>query len=519
MLRKTKYLCLMRFTNWAAGIGLVVVGCKQEKPVLGSASGYPEPVARILVQRCAGCHYGASTGSDPDHSHGRLLEGGTSPTRLNLARWDSLFYGYRGEVAPVVPFSPEWSHLLWQVNWDSTRGPTASPLMPPPLPDSSNLLTPSDIELLRTWIAQGAPNAQGELPWSSRRTTGRRKAFVCAAGSDLVAVLDLDTYHVMHYIPVGIYPTADESPHYIQISPDGRYFYVTLIAGAAIEKYRTDTYEKVGRVEVGSDPAHIELSGDGRLAVVTHFTTTQPVKLTLLDVERMQVLDELRDPTGQIVARPHGLWVTRDLRYAYVTANAGNYLTKIEIDPSRGRFVDFTQVPLVPGDLPQPDSRWGPYQILAEPTGLYYFVSCDAANQVRVFRRRDDSLVAVIPTASAPKLMAYHNGLVYVACLKASAPALQGEKLGAITVIDAQNPRLLTHLYGLGHLPRGLSVDPVKSTLVVSFENVAGTDPPHHPQAGLPGAPGKVYFVQIPSFQTQAVREIPLNGYGLALVP
>ncbi|RMF54078.1 MAG: hypothetical protein D6750_00245, partial [Bacteroidetes bacterium] len=357
----------MRFARWAAGVGLVLVGCKRERPALGLASGYPEPVARILLQRCAGCHTSVSAASDAEHGHGEPLEGRTPATRLNLARWDSLFYGYRGEVAPVVPFSPEWSHLLWQVNWDSTRGPTASPLMPPPLPDSSNLLTPAEIELLRTWIAQGAPNAQGELPWSTRRTTGRRKAFVCAAGSDLVAVLDLDSYHVMHYIPVGIYPTAVESPHYIQISPDGRYFYVTLIAGAAVEKYRTDTYEKVGRVEVGPDPAHIELSSDGRFAVVTHFTTTAPVKLTLLDAENLRVLDELRDPAGQIIARPHGLWLTPDFRYAYVTANTGNYLTKVEISPDRQRFIDFTQIPLRPGELPQPDPRWGPYQILAEP--------------------------------------------------------------------------------------------------------------------------------------------------------
>lgn len=500
--------------------GLLMIGCKREvAPPIALASGYPEPVARILVQRCAGCHNSASTVAGSDHGHGRPLEGRAPSIRLNLERWDSLFYGYRGEVAPVVPFSPEWSHLLWQVNPDPTRGPVASPLMPPPLPDSSNLLTPEEIDLLRTWIAQGAPNAQGQLPWSARRTTGRRKAFAAAAGSDIVAVLDLDTYQIMHYIPVGIYPTATESPHYIQVSPDGRYFYVTLIAGAAIEKYRTDTYEKVGRVAVGPDPAHIELSGDGRYAVVTHFTTTAPVKLTLLDAERMQILDELRDPTGQVIALPHGLWLTQDLRFAYVTANAGNYLTRVQIDPALGKFVDFVQWPLVPGDLPQPDTRWGPYQILAEPTGLYYFVSCDAANQVRVFRQRDDSLVAVIPTASAPKLMAYHNGLVYVACLKASAPALQGERLGAVAVIDAQNPRLLTHLYGLGHLPRGIGVDPEKRTLVVSFENVAGADPPHHPQPGLPSAPGKVYFVQIPSFQTQAVREIPLQGYGLVLVP
>lgn len=505
---------------WQAGAIVVLWSCRGvEAPTVSEASGFPEPVARILVQKCAGCH-GSSQSPSFSHGHsGGEANPSPAPTSLNLSRWDSLFYGYQGEVGMAVPFTPAWSHLLWQVNPYPTEGPTAQPLMPPPTPDSSNLLSPAEIQTLRRWIAEGAPNRNGEIPWAHRRHTSSRKVFVCAAGSDLIAVLDADTYHLMHYIPVGIYPGAIESPHYIQLSPDRRYLYVTLISGAAIEKYRTDTYEKVGRVEVGPDPAHIEFSADGRYAVITHFTTTAPVKLTLLDAENLQILDELHDPTGQIIARPHGLWISPDFRYAYVTANAGNYLTKVEISPDRRHFVDFTQIPVVRGALPQPDTRWGPYQILVEPTGRYYFVSCDASNEVRVFRQSDDSLVAIIPTAAAPKLMTYLDGLVYVACLKASASGLQGQKLGAIAVIDAENLRLLTHIYNLGHLPRGIGADPVRKQLFVSFENTAGNDPPHHYVEGLPGSPGKVYVVEVPTFRTRAVREIALAGYGLSLTP
>ncbi|GIV23895.1 MAG: YncE family protein [Bacteroidia bacterium] len=513
-----------RLSFWLAGLWALLLGaCRSAKePPLAEASAFPEPVARILVRRCAGCHNGSAfLSSEAEHDHG-----GPSPaevswigTRVNLTRWDSLLYGYRGEVGMVVPGSPDWSHLLWQVNRFPHLGPTAAPIMPPPVPDSSNLLTAEDIEVLRTWIAQGAPNKEGQVPWADRLTTPHRKAFVCAAGSDLIAVLDLDTYHIMRYIPVGVSPGAIESPHYIQISPDKRYLYVTLIGGAAIEKYRTDTYEKVGRLAVAPDPAHIELSPDGRYAVITHFTTTSPVKLTLIDAENLRILDQLNDPTGQVILRPHGLWVTPDFRYAYVTANTGNYITRVELSPDRQRFIDFTQIPLAPGLLPQPDTRWGPYQIIGEPTGQYYFVSCDAANEVRVFRQADDSLIAVIPTATAPKLMTYANNLLFVLCLKASAPALQGDKLGAIAVIDVQNLRLLTHIYNTGHLPRGIGIDPIRQQLWVSFENLAGSDPPHHYVEGLAGSPGKVYVLALPTFTLQAVREIALAGYGLALIP
>ncbi len=503
-------------------LGVGLWGCQRvERPNWSEASSYPDSIAAILVRRCAGCHGGSPTlpPSDHGHSSGSPLAPSQAYAALNLARWDSLFYGYRGEAAMIVPGFPEWSHLLWQVNRFSEIAPTSEPLMPPPHPDSSNLLTWEEVLRLKAWIEAGAPNKNGRRPYAEMTASPHRKVFVCNSGSDLIAVFDADSYRLIAYIPVGIDPGLIESPHYIQLSPDQRYLYVTLIAGSAIEKYRTDTYEKVGRLEVGAEPAHIEFSSDGRYAVITHFTDVAPVKLTLIDAESMTILDELRDPSALIIARPHGLWVTPDFRYAYVTANAGNYITKVEIRSDRRQFVDFTQIPLENGAIPRVTNLWGPYQIIAPEGSPYYFVSCDASHEVRVFDRRADTLVKVLPVASAPKLMTYHEGLLYVACLKAEAPALQEEKRGAIGVIDVQRLRVLTHIYNTGHLPRGIGVDPVRRKLWLSFENIAGIDPPHHYVGGIPGAPAKAYVLSLPTFQIEAVREMALVGYGLAVSP
>lgn len=492
-----------------------MAGCRAlDPPNLSEGSGFPPNVASILLPKCGGCHGTLSQG---------LTHSGHSPAvsyqAFTLTRWESLFYGPSQEVPLIVPAHPFWSRLLWRVNRYPELGPTAESLCPPPTADSANLLTRDEVEKLWQWIAEGAPHAAGHRPWQERKQTHHRKAFICASGSDLIAVYDLDSYHLIDFIVVGVRDGQIESPHYIQLSPDKKYLYVTLIAGSAVEKYRTDTHEKVGRVEVGAEPAHIELSEDGRRAVITHFTDAAPIKLTLIDAERMEVLDVIQDAQGEIIARPHGLWVTSDFRYAYVTANAGNYITKVEISLDRRRFVGFEQIPLAPGLIPRVDPQWGPYQILAEPSGQYYFVSCDASNEVRVFRQRSDSFVMAIPTARAPKLMTYHNGLVYVACLKARAAGLQGDRLGAIAVIQVEPLQLLTHIYGTGHLPRGIGVDPLQNHLLLSFENVAGTDPPHHYVEGLPGAPAKLYVLRIPTFQTLAVREFALVGYGLAVSP
>jgi hypothetical protein len=102
----------------------------------------------------------------------------------------------------VVPGHPEWSHLLWQVNRYPEIAPTAEPIMPPPHPDSSNLLTEAEVRQLKAWIAAGAPSKDGRRPYAEMTTTPHRKAFACNAGSDLIAVFDADTYRLMAYIPV-----------------------------------------------------------------------------------------------------------------------------------------------------------------------------------------------------------------------------------------------------------------------------------------------------------------------------
>lgn len=489
-----------------------LLACRRQSFAPETVGDYPAEVGRILLARCAGCHKSSAA----SHSYASISYSSSSHA-LNLSRWDSLFYGSSREVPLVVPYEPAYSALLWHVNADTSWGPVASPLMPPPAPDSANLLTSAEKNILHTWIAEGAPNAQGKTPWRETELSPHRKVFVCASSADLIAVYHADTYHLLRYIPVGISPQIIESPHFIGLSPDGQYLYVTLISGAAVEKYRTTDYQKVGRLSVAPEPAHIEFTPDGRYGVITHFTDTHPVKLTLIDAEQMVILDELRDPLGEIIARPHGLWLDSAGNFAYVTANAGNYIAKVAIDKVQKRFRDFIQVPLVPGDVPRPDRRWGPYQIVGDGRGRYY-VSCEYSHEVRVFDAEKDSLVGVVPVATAPKLMTYHNGLLYVACLKAEAPPLQGQKLGAIALIQTAPLRLLSHFYGLGHLPRGVGIDPRKQKLFISYENLAGADPPHHPTTAS-NSPGKLYVLSLPNFRLEAIREFAPGGYGLALVP
>jgi DNA-binding beta-propeller fold protein YncE len=60
-----------------------------------------------------------------------------------------------------------------------------------------------------------------------------RKAFITNQASDYVAVVNLDNNHLIRLLDVGGRNNQTQpldSPHYIMVDKDGRYFYVSLIA-------------------------------------------------------------------------------------------------------------------------------------------------------------------------------------------------------------------------------------------------------------------------------------------------
>src|SRR5690349_7159944 len=97
---------------------LLITSCKYDKvePDNIAASGYPEAVGNILVNKCStsGCH----------NSISRSVAGG-----LDFSSWNALFEGGRNGTS-VIPFSAENSYMLYSVNTDTSRGPALTPTMP-----------------------------------------------------------------------------------------------------------------------------------------------------------------------------------------------------------------------------------------------------------------------------------------------------------------------------------------------------------------------------------------------------
>ncbi|MDX2246634.1 MAG: beta-propeller fold lactonase family protein [Bacteroidia bacterium] len=482
---------------------ILLVSCEHEYPSEKDVvnSGYPENIAPLLLRNCAinTCHTGPE-----------------SPESLDLSTWVNMYRGSDfGSV--IIPGSSRWSHIFQHINTYTDLGIQATPVMPP---DSMEKLSQSEVLLIREWIETGAPNRLGQFYWAAQETQASGKLFTLCAGSDRIAVTDIPTNSIMRMIEVGQYPEDLEAPHFIVLSPDRQYLYVTLIEGGLVEKYRTDNYEFEGRVAIGAAPSIIHLNTTGTRAVITHWNASgAAAKLSMINTEDMSIVQQVK-ASSDFLSFPHGMEITDDFRTLYVGANEGNYYSKLEIDESG--FIGEEKYPVDPINSPVPfaNTLYKPYQLFLTPDESTLFVSCNASDEVRVFDTATDTLMAVIPVGDGPRLMAYdpENNQLFVACRNQESFAEQGSLQGCISVIDVGSRSFVQNIYRVGHRPHGVSVDVAGRRLYVSSENTGGVDELHHPLQGNSQPPGKYNVIDLNTLRVLRNRETQVAEFPNALV-
>lgn len=482
---------------------LLFLSCKRESPTdkeLQSA-GYPDEIGKIILTSCANpaCH-----------------EGPNAPESLDLSTWEKMYEG-SDFGAIMIPFSPDWSHLFQHTNTFEDLGIRATPVMPP---DSADGLSRTTILELKDWIESGAKNRLGELFWATEEAGSGGKMFTLCAGSDLVAVTDLKSNLIMRMFEVGQQPGSLEAPHYITLSPDQQFIYLTLIEGGLVEKYRTDNYEFVSRVAVGATPALIHLNSDGTRAIVTHWNASGAApKATMLNTTDMTIIEQIK-AGGDFISFPHGVEVTDDFSKVYIAANEGNYVSVLDIDMNG--FLNEEKFPVDPDNSPVPfaTNTYKPYQLYLTADESKLFVSCNATNEVRVFDTQDNSLIATIPVGAGPRLMAYDpiSDQLFVACRNEENFSEQGSLQGCVSVIDVGNLSFVKNIYRVGHRPHGVGVDISGKRLFISSENTGGVDELHHPLEGNTQPPGKYNVVNIETLTVLSDEETEVAEFPNALV-
>ncbi|MEM1406953.1 MAG: YncE family protein, partial [Bacteroidota bacterium] len=144
--------------------------------------------------------------------------------------------------------------------------------------------------------------------------------YVTAESEDEVSLIKFDGKEatIEETITVGVWPAEIEGPHGINVSPDGKYWYLSLAHGnpyGTLYKYSTETNQVVGKVELGLFPASLQVSeATGLLYCVNFDLHGDMVPSTVSVVDPEDMIEIQRIETGVM---PHGSRISADGLFHY----------------------------------------------------------------------------------------------------------------------------------------------------------------------------------------------------------
>jgi len=159
--------------------------------------------------------------------------------------------------------------------------------------------------------------------------------YVTAESEDEVALIKFDSKavkaEVVKTIPVGVWPAEIEGPHGINISPDGKYWYLSLAHGlpyGTLYKYSTETNQVVGKTTLGLFPASLQIStATGLLYCVNFNLHGDMVQSSVSVVDPENMIEITKIPTGVM---PHGSRFSPDGLYQYSVGMMSGELFEID---------------------------------------------------------------------------------------------------------------------------------------------------------------------------------------------
>ena len=187
----------------------------------------------------------------------------------------------------------------------------------------------STLLLACTVLTGSALHAESDLTPPTREYF----AYVCAESEDQVALVRFGPsgIEVTKTITVGSFPAETEGPHGINISPGGRYWYVSIAHGnpfGSIHKYETGTDEWLGDVQVGMFPATLDVAATtGLLFVVNSDFYGDHVPSTISVVETSTMTEIAQFESGTM---PHGARFSRDGRKLYSANMMDDELVEVD---------------------------------------------------------------------------------------------------------------------------------------------------------------------------------------------
>jgi len=336
------------------------------------------------------------------------------------------------------------------------------------------------------------------------------RILVASESGDIVSQLRWDgtSLTTVKVVPVGIMPADIDGPHNVTVSPDGRFWYVTIAHGTpygTLWKLTAHGDTVVGKAPLEMFPTTIGLTPDGDLAFVAnsdfHGDHPRVNVVTIVHTPTMSALTNL--PACDM---PHGVKVNHAGTLVYVSCMNSDEI--LEIDRQSFRTLRRHKTgegspqamagmhggPAATAGTPHDCS---PTFVSVSPDERRLYVACNHGNTLQVLDAATLELVKEIPVgAGAYNVEPSADGRWVI---------VTNKKARSVSLVDARTLTEAARIATSKQLPHGVVYSPDGRWAFISVESI-GTDP------------GAVDVIDLTARARVASVAVPLQPTGITIL-
>lgn len=314
----------------------------------------------------------------------------------------------------------------------------------------------------------------------------------------------------------GAMPSDIDGPHGIVVSPDKKFFYVSLGHGrpfGSVWKYATETNEVVGQVTLGMFPATMDISPDGGLLYVVNFNLHGDMVPSSVSVVATGPMIEVK--RIQTCTMPHGSRLTASGARQYSACMMDDLLVEIDANTlavsrhfmlTKGKEAGMPGSPAAmnqhathdmgghgleppkPGDL-SCSPTW------AQPTadGSKIYVACNKSDEVVEIDAASWKLLRRLPARA---------GVYNLALTRDGKLIATNKRDQSVSVTDLKSGRELARIPTKRKVIHGAVTSPDNRYAFISVE-------------GIGAEPGTVEIIDLESLKTVATIDLPEQAAGI----
>ncbi len=340
--------------------------------------------------------------------------------------------------------------------------------------------------------------------------------YVLSESADKIALVRFgpDGARIDRQIDTGDMPVDIDGPHGIVVSPDRRFYYVSIAHGrpfGSVWKYSTKNDALVGKTSLGYFPATLDITPDGNFLFVVNFNLHGDMVPSSVSVVSTQTMTEVA--RIQTCTMPHGSRLnaqgtkqysacmmddmlveidTRSLkatRHFIVTKNHEKGMNGPPQTASTRAMAGHGSEPPKPGD-----SSCSPTWAEPSADGSSIYVACNGSSEIVEVNANSWQLVRRIPArAGVYNLEATHDGLYLIATNKRDQ---------SVSIYELKSGRELARLPTKRKVLHGVVVSPDDRYAFITVE-------------GVGSEPGTVEVIDLTALKTVATVDVGQAAAGI----